>query len=129
MRTSEMICKAAAYDMVVENGVERHVRSMTLSGQDTTGEPSTRARKGKFPNYEYKMSFDEALDFFNRYIGNCCVYGNWLSRGLSMTKAYSCYKTRKYADMNVGDVFFEIAFDIKNERGNVTRKKIVFTKA
>jgi hypothetical protein len=133
MKREEMICRADMYEMVVENGEERHRRSMTINGQDTTGSPSVSAYTGDYPKLNYKIGFHEAQRFMRKTLGELCESN--LKHGEFLTLAYTVNNIRKYEELDIGDEFYVIAFDLnrkKNERyskDSVTRYRFSYKKA
>lgn len=134
MSYKETLCKGNVYEMTFdENGNEKHVETMNLDGSNATGEPCMSARKGDFPNWTYKVSFGDAYDQLFRWWGSALV--NRLKHGENVTLAYQHDKRSKSSKMAVGDVIYEVAFDINYTKGmyyikdGARRYKIIITKA
>lgn len=129
MKYSEIRCKAAAYDFYLEDGKEKEIETLSISGKPIKRSACMFAKKGDFPNYITTVTYDEALDFMRLWIGNCMIHGQWATLYDGIKKGTNVNKVRAYEKMNVGDVFNEFYFDFHKNGKAVYRIKFIFTKA
>ena len=132
MEQKNLLVRGSAYYMRVRNGVEQHVSACSIGGEDVTGEPCMTAKRGDFPNYDYRLPISEAVCQLERWFGTTML--DRLQHGETLTLAYKHGNPRNVGKAESGTVVYEFAFDIshtKNDFYNASgtnRYKFVFVK-